>query len=84
VIWRRVAEMPSEELDRFLFSQSINPRDMEFDVIYVNGDNHIENTRWPGETWRVRLIEEDFLRLCSRRLTARDHAHARACPWTHR
>ena len=63
VIWRKVADMPSEELDRFLFSQRINPRDMEFDVIYVNGDNHLENTRRPGETWKVRLIEEEFLRL---------------------
>ena len=63
VIWRKVADMPSEELDRFLFSQPINPRDMEFDVIYVNGDNHLENTRRPGETWKVHLIEEEFLRL---------------------
>ena len=63
VIWRKVADMPSEELDRFLFSQRINPRDMEFDVIYVNGDNHLENTRRPDETWKVRLIEEEFLRL---------------------
>jgi adenine-specific DNA-methyltransferase len=63
VIWRKLADMPSEELDRFLFSQSINPRDMEFDVIYVNGDNHLENTRRPDETWKVRLIEEEFLRL---------------------
>ena len=63
VIWRKVADMPSEELDRFLFSQSINPRDMEFGVIYVNGDNHLENTRRPDETWKVRLIEEAFLRL---------------------
>ena len=63
VIWRKVADMPSEELDKFLFSQRINPRDMDFDVIYVNGDNHLENTRRPDETWRVRLIEEEFLRL---------------------
>ncbi len=63
VIWRKVADMPSEELDRFLFSQSINPRDMEFDVIYVNGDNHLENTRRPDKTWEVRLIEEEFLSL---------------------
>lgn len=63
VLWRKVAEMPSEELDRFLWSQRINPGDMEFDVIYVNGDNHLENTRRPDETWKVRLIEEEFLRL---------------------
>jgi adenine-specific DNA-methyltransferase len=63
VIWRKLADMSSEELDRFLFAQNINPRDMELDVIYVNGDNHLENTRRPDETWKVRLIEEEFLRL---------------------
>ena len=36
---------------------------MEFDLIYVNGDNNLENIRRPDETWKVRLIEEDFLRL---------------------
>ncbi|MDE2935680.1 MAG: hypothetical protein OXP37_02425 [Chloroflexota bacterium] len=63
VIWRKVADMPSQELDEFLFSQPINPRDLAIDVIYVNGDNHVENTRRPGETWKVRLIEDEFLRL---------------------
>ena len=63
VIWRKIADMPSEELERLLFSQRINPRNMEFDIIYVNGDNHLENTRRPDETWKVRLIEEEFLRL---------------------
>ena len=62
VIWRKVADMPGEELNRFLFDQGINPRDMQFDVVYVNGDNHLENARRPDETWKVRLIEEDFLR----------------------
>lgn len=63
VIWRKTVEMDSEALDRFLFSQSINPRDMEFAVIYVNGDNHLENSRRPDETWKVRLIEDEFRRL---------------------
>lgn len=63
VIWRKVAEMPSDELNRFLFSQGTNPRDVEFDVVYVNGDNHLENARGPDETWKVRLIEDEFRRL---------------------
>ena len=63
VIWRKVAEMPSVQLNQFLFNQSINPREMGFDVVYVNGDNHLENARRPDETWKVRLIEEEFLRL---------------------
>jgi len=30
---------------------------------YVNGDNNLENLRRDDETWKVRLIEEDFQRL---------------------
>lgn len=33
------------------------------DLIYVNGDNNLENLKAPDNTWRVRLIEEDFHRL---------------------
>ena len=29
----------------------------------VNGDNNLENIRHPDETWKFRLIEEDFKRL---------------------
>jgi adenine-specific DNA-methyltransferase len=36
---------------------------MEYDLIYINGDNNLENLRRPDETWKVRLIEEEFLRL---------------------
>ena len=35
----------------------------EFDLIYVNGDNNLENLKAPDDTWKVRLIEEDFHRL---------------------
>ena len=35
---------------------------MEFDLIYVNGDNNLKHRR-PDETWKVRLIEEEFKRL---------------------
>ena len=30
---------------------------------YVNGDNNLENLKAPDDTWKVRLIEEDFHRL---------------------
>jgi adenine-specific DNA-methyltransferase len=29
-----------------------NPRDLEFDLIYVNGDNNLENLRRPDQTWK--------------------------------
>ena len=38
------------------------PSRMEFDLIYVNGDNNLENLRREDETLKVRLIEEDFKR----------------------
>lgn len=63
VIWRNTRETDAEALDKFLWGQRINPRDLEFDVIYVNGDNHLENSRRDEETWKVRLIEEEFHRL---------------------
>jgi adenine-specific DNA-methyltransferase len=36
---------------------------MEFDLIYVNGDNNLENLKKDEDTWKVRLIEEEFKRL---------------------
>lgn len=63
VIWRDMEEKSNADLETFFQKQDYNPRDMEFDLIYVNGDNNLENLRRPDETWKVRLIEEDFLRL---------------------
>ena len=33
-----------------------------YDLVYVNGDNNLENLKAPADTWRVRLIEEAFHR----------------------
>ena len=63
VIWRNVKERSNEDLERFFRKQDYNPKDMEFAVIYVNGDNNLENIRRDDETWKVRLIEEEFKRL---------------------
>ena len=63
VIWRNVKDKPNNVLDDFFLKQGYNTRDMEFDLIYVNGDNNLENLKRPDDTWKVRLIEEDFLRL---------------------
>ncbi|MCX6032534.1 MAG: DNA methyltransferase [Chloroflexi bacterium] len=63
VIWRNLKEKSNADLEVFFRKQDYNPRDMEFDLIYVNGDNHLENLRRPDETWKVRLIEEEFMRL---------------------
>lgn len=63
VLWRTVKDMPSPKLDEFFQKQGYNTKDMEFDVIYVNGDNNLENLKKDEDTWKVRLIEEDFKRL---------------------
>lgn len=67
VIWRKLtgdAEQDNLVLETwFRDKQAFSVRDTEFDLIYVNGDNTLENLRLPDETWKVRLTEEDFQRL---------------------
>lgn len=60
VIWRNTREKSNRDLDEFFLKQGLNTRDMEFDLIYVNGDNNLENLKRPDETWKVRLTEEEF------------------------
>jgi adenine-specific DNA-methyltransferase len=63
VIWRNIKDKSNKALETFFRKQDYSTRDMEFDLIYVNGDNNLENIRRPDETWKVRLIEEEFKRL---------------------
>jgi len=63
IIWRNTKEKSNKNLETFFRKQDYSTRDMEFDLIYVNGDNNLENIRRPDETWKVRLIEEEFKRL---------------------
>lgn len=63
VIWRNTSQKSNEDLEKFFMKQEYNTRDKEFDLIYVNGDNNLENIRKDEETWKVRLIEEEFQRL---------------------
>lgn len=67
VIWRKLtgnAEQDNLLLDTwFRDKQAFSVKDAEFDLIYVNGDNTLENLRLPDESWKVRLLEEDFQRL---------------------
>jgi adenine-specific DNA-methyltransferase len=63
VIWRNTRERSNDDLDQFFRQQGYNTRGGEFDIIYTNGDNNLENLRRPDETWKVRLVEEAFRRL---------------------
>jgi adenine-specific DNA-methyltransferase len=63
IIWRDLDENPNDKLDEFFRKQAYNTKDQDFDVIYVNGDNNLENLKKDDQTWKVRLIEEEFHRL---------------------
>jgi len=63
ILWRKTKELDNDGLDAWFRRQGYNTKDQEFDVIYVNGDNNLENLRKPDQTWKVRLIEEEFRRL---------------------
>lgn len=63
VIWRTIGEdlkACNAALDAYFEKYRINPHDREYDVIYVNGDNNLENLCLADETWKVVLIEQEF------------------------
>jgi adenine-specific DNA-methyltransferase len=62
ILWRNTKEIDNDKLDDWFQKQGYNAKDQEFDAIYVNGDNNLENLKGPNHTWKVRLIEEEFLR----------------------
>ncbi|MCO6455104.1 MAG: site-specific DNA-methyltransferase [Pirellulaceae bacterium] len=63
VLWRNLDETDNNALDEWFQKQDYNTKDQEYDLIYVNGDNNLENLRRGDQTWKVRLIEEEFGRL---------------------
>jgi len=71
IVWRKRPggdtpeglEQDNLVLDEWFTKQGYSSKDTEFDLIYVNGTNNLENLKAPDDTWKVRIIEEDFLRL---------------------
>ena len=83
VIWRKIRDLAetdlkkiekqkekaNDALETFFRKQQYNTMDMEFDVIYVNGDNNLMNRPMAPEgenlvpRYKARLIEEEFMRL---------------------
>jgi adenine-specific DNA-methyltransferase len=67
VVWRKLTgdvEQDNLVLDVWMKDKlKISTQDFEYDLIYVNGTNNLENLRAPDDTWKVRLIEDDFSRL---------------------
>lgn len=60
VVWRDCNKHNNQSLNNFLSRSKYNPMDAEFDRIYVNGDNNVENLKVGDERWKVVLIEEEF------------------------
>ena len=66
IIWRKLTGDPEQDnlvLDEWFTKQGYSAKDSEFDLIYVNGGNNLENLKTTDDLWKVRLIEEDFHRL---------------------
>ena len=66
IIWRKLTGNPEQDnlvLDTWFTRAGYSAKDSEFGLIYVNGDNNLENLKAADDTWKVRLIEEDFHRL---------------------
>ncbi len=60
VLWRNLDETDNDALDEWFRKQDYNTKDQEYDLLYVNGDNNLENLRRTDQTWKMRLIEEKF------------------------
>ena len=66
VIWRKLTGDPERDnlvLNEWFAALGYSGRGSEFDLVYVNGGNNLENIKGSADMWRVRLIEEDFRRL---------------------
>jgi adenine-specific DNA-methyltransferase len=65
IVWRKLTGDLEEDnlvLDTWFQKNRINTLDWEFNTIYVNGSNNLPNLQLEGESWKVRLIEEEFLK----------------------
>jgi adenine-specific DNA-methyltransferase len=63
IIWRNTKEQNNEDLERLFRKLKLSTLDFEFDRIYVNGDNNLENIKVDDELWKVVLIEDEFHKL---------------------
>ncbi|EPR44207.1 DNA methylase N-4/N-6 domain protein [Desulfovibrio sp. X2] len=65
VVWRKLTDDIEQDnlmLDEWFQKNRISTRDFEFDTIYVNGSNNLPNLKLDDEDWKVRLIEEEFMK----------------------
>ena len=65
IVWRKLTgdqEKDNLMLDEWFQRNRISPRDFEFDTIYVNGSNNLPNLKQEEDNWKVRLLEEEFMK----------------------
>lgn len=65
IVWRKLTgdlERDNLMLDEWFQKNRISTRDFEFDTIYVNGSNNLPNLKLEEDNWKVRLIEEEFMK----------------------
>lgn len=65
IVWRTLTGNLEEDnlmLDEWFQKNRLSTRDFEFDTIYVNGSNNLPNLKLDSDTWKVRLIEEEFFK----------------------
>ena len=63
VIWRTITKdllQSNAALDAYFSKHRSNSTDRKFDIIYVNGDNNLENIKRNDENWKVQRIEPIF------------------------
>lgn len=65
IVWRKLTgdlERDNLMLDEWFKNNRKKTRDFKFDTIYVNGSNNLPNLKPKGDKWKVRLIEEEFMK----------------------
>ena len=65
IVWRKLTSNIEQDnliLDEWFQKNRTSTRDFEFDTIYVNGSNNLPNLKRDDENWKVRLIEEEFMK----------------------
>lgn len=63
ILWRNLEQMDNDVLDNWFTQQGFNSDEPGFNLLYVNGDNNLENLRPANQTWRVLMIDAEFQRL---------------------
>ncbi|MEI4770487.1 site-specific DNA-methyltransferase [Psychrobacillus sp. FJAT-51614] len=66
VIWRTLSGdivKANAALDAYFLKKKYSTQDFEFNRIYVNGDNNLQNLKLDDERWKIVLIEVEFKKL---------------------